>query len=809
MPAGVSAWSALGSLLHELRRRRVVQVALGYAALALVILQVGDTLVDALEWPVWVMRLLIGGLALGFPLAIGLAWFFDLTPAGITRDLGAALPDAEGPHLAAMLALQPIGDPAALRAPLRALLQAAGAQRIETDGRGLLAEFRSAREALHCALRGLAEHGSTLRAALSIGEVSHDHGHLGGAALADVQDVARHAAPGGLALSGAVREANLARLHPEIGTRLRAVQADGDDTARAWVAGAEDLATLAFDARPRAEAGTRSPAAVVALSAAVLLALGVGALVWFVGAERAPRLPAASIAVLPFTTLSDQREDAWFAEGLADEMMSALAGVEGLQVAARASAYALKGQNLDIQAIGQRLGVASVLEASVRRDGEQLRITAQLSDTRNGTTIWTATYDEKRVDLFDLQRRIAMRATKSLLGAIPNDGKALAQRLQPTLDVGAYEDYLRGQEALNQPTSEAAIDRSKSFFRSALAADAGFARAEAGICRAEIRRFISLRPTEAFNDAEAACARAEAIDPTLREVDLAMGELYQVRGLSDLATARLTRALEDPALRVDANLALARVEADRNNATLALEFFERAAALSPGNWQVYKARGVFRWKRQEYQEAISDFQTALALNPMDAILWNNLGGLHQMLGQASEAIDAYARSIAIEPNDGAYSNTGFLQFSEGHYAEAAASFNRAIELNRSDFRLWANLADALSAGGDAAGAQAPYREALRLVNGYLGVRAMDAEAVAHKGWILANLGERESAIEYAERAALLDANNGEAALFVAQTYALLGEDARAREAVQRALAVGVDPRRPSALPVLSRITSTH
>ena len=268
MATGVSAWSALGSLLHELRRRRVVQVALAYAALALVIVQVGDTLVDALEWPVWVMRLLIGGLALGFPLAIGLAWFFDLTPAGLTRDLGDAAPDTEGPHLAALLALQPVGDPAGLRAPLRRLLLAGGAQRCETDGRGLVAEFRSARDALHCALRALAEHGSELRAALSIGEVSHDHGHYAGAALAELQAVSRHAVPGGLALNGAVREANLARLHPEIGAILRAVEG-GDEAAHAWVARAEDVATLAFDAAPRAGAGVRSPAALVAIAAAV------------------------------------------------------------------------------------------------------------------------------------------------------------------------------------------------------------------------------------------------------------------------------------------------------------------------------------------------------------------------------------------------------------------------------------------------------------------------------------------------------------------------------------------------------------
>jgi len=809
MATGVSAWSTLGSLLHELRRRRVVQVALGYAALALVVVQVGDTLVDALEWPVWVMRLLIGGLALGFPLAIGLAWFFDLTPEGITRDLGEGLPDVEGPHLAAMLALQPIGDPASLRASLRRTLTLGGALRCETDGRGLVAEFRSARDALHCALRALAEHGSELRAALTIGEVSRDHGHFAGAALAEVQAVARHAVPGGLSMNGAVRETNLARLHPEIGAILRPV-AGGDGAApQAWVAQAADVATLAFDAAPRGTTGRRSPAALVALASAVLLAVGVGALIWFAGGAGAPRLPAASIAVLPFTTLSDQREDAWFAEGLADEMMGALAGVEGLQVAARASAYSLRGQSLDIQAIGERLGVASVLEATVRRDGPRLRINAQLSDTRNGTTVWTAAYDEELIDLFDLQRRIAIRATESLLGFIPNDGKPLTRRLQPTLNVGAYEDYLRGQEALNQPTTEPVIDKAKGFFRSALAADAGFARAQAGICRAEIKRFTSLRLADAFTEAEAACARAEAMDPALREVDLAMGELYQVKGEADRAIARFTRALEDPALRVDANLGLAWVESDRANAPLALTYFDRASALSPGDWRVYSQRGYFHYTRQEYELALVAYRTALTLNPLSATLWSYVGGLHQLLGQVDAAIDAYARSLAIEPNYEAYSNQGVLQFTNGRYSDAASSFRRAIEFDNSDYRLWANLGDALAADPETAAlAMEPYRESLTRIDGYLAVRTRDAEAVALKGWIVANLGEIEFARTLATQSAQLDSRHGDAAIWAAQTFALLGDDGPARESIARAREAGIDTKRLMTIPILRRLLTT-
>jgi tetratricopeptide (TPR) repeat protein len=450
--------------------------------------------------------------------------------------------------------------------------------------------------------------------------------------------------------------------------------------------------------------------------------------------------------------------------------------------------------------------VASVLEATVRRDGQRLRINARLSDTRNGTTVWTAAYDEELIDLFELQKRIALRATESLLGAIPNDGKPLTRRLQPTLSVGAYDDYLRGQEALNLPATDSAINKAKGFFRSALAADAGFARAQAGICRAEIKHFISVRLADVFTEAQAACALAEAMDPTLREVDLAMGELYQAKAEAAPAIERFTRALEDPALRVDANLGLARVEADRGEAALALEFFDRAAALSPGNWQVYSKRGYFHYQRQEHEQALAAYRTALSLNPMSASLWSSVGGLHQMLGQAPEAIDAFTRSLAIQPSHGALSNLGFAQFTTQQYAAAASSFHQALAIDNSDYRVWANLGDALAAEpSTAAQAREPYEEALQRIDGYLEVRADDAEAMALQGWLLASLGQYDAARRAIADSVARAPSHGEVAMWCAQAMALVGDVDKAQACLVVAVQSGIESRRLASVPVLRRL----
>ncbi len=595
-------------------------------------------------------------------------------------------------------------------------------------------------------------------------------------------------------------------------------RAAGAGTAEVGSAG--DPATDATVAPPTSPPPTPAPAPAPpqrarwparvgwAAGAAALLIVVLGVMAWRAQAPTA-RPGEASIAVLPFTSLSDDRDDSYFAEGLAVEMHDALAGVPGLKVAARVASDPTAEGAPDIRALGRTLGVATVLDASVRREGARVRINARLSDTASGFTLWSDSYERDAADVFAVQSEIASEVVQSLLGVLPGDRPALSARLAPTRNLDAYDAYLKGLQQLGTGGDDARLVNAVGFFNQALAADAGFARAQAGICRAEIARFEEARDTPAFERARAACARAQQMDPTLREVSLALGDLHRVRSEFAQATVHYTRALDDLSLRAAAYIGLARIQSAQGQNTRALEFFEQARRLRPGDGVIYRELGYHQYLNGDTAAAIESFRTAAALLPGDAGVWNSLGGLYLADGDTAHAADAFERSLRIEPSYGALSNFGTLRYGQGAYAEAADLFRHAAELDPDDYRIWGNIGDALSANPEtAADAQAPYRRAAQMAEAYVAINRTDAQALALLAWYRANLDEAGSARERLAQAEALATERGEVAFLGAQTLAVMGDDAGARARLLRARQAGIPPERLRASPHLQRLMGT-
>ncbi|MFP5373824.1 MAG: tetratricopeptide repeat protein [Gammaproteobacteria bacterium] len=599
----------------------------------------------------------------------------------------------------------------------------------------------------------------------------------------------------------------LAAAAPAMATR------PGSDTPAAVDAGRgrrsedrrSDERRAALDGRAASAPRTRLPDAV--WLAAVVLAAALLAL-W--AATRpdapAPRARAASIVVLPFASLSDDPQDRYFAEGLAIEMHDALAGIPGLQVAAQPAAGQDPAASRDPRELGRRFGVATVLDASVRREGRRVLVNARLVDTASGFTLWHERYDREAADVFALQGAIAAEVVAALPLSRPVDGARLAMRLAPTRSHAAYDLYLKGQALLLASAGHGRMDEAIGYFRQALATDPRFARAQAGICRAEIRRFEAARDADAFARAQAACARAAGMDPGLREVDLALGDLARVRGELDQAEARYQRALDDMSLRPSAYLGMARVQRARGQPALALDYFERARQLRPGDAVIHRELGYHHYLAGDLEAAVEAYRVASTLDPDDPGLWASLGGLRLAGGDAAGAEQAFARSLEIEPSYAALSNLGTLRYEQGRYPEAAALFRRAAALDPEDFRVLGNLGDALAAvPATAAEAADAYRRAAEMAGRYLAIGADDAEALAWLAWYRANLGEAAAARELAARAESLQPERGEVAFVVAQTLALLGDAEAARARLDRARRLDVPESRIRASPLLRRL----
>ena len=521
---------------------------------------------------------------------------------------------------------------------------------------------------------------------------------------------------------------------------------------------------------------------------ALLLA---GSWLWQQRRDATQRAAEPSIAVLPFTTLSSDREDRYFSEGLAAEMHGALASVRGLKVAAWLPPSArIAGE--DVKALGRRLGVATVLDASVRREGQRVRISARLSDTRNGFTLWSRTYDRELSDIFATQSEIAHEVAASLVGVIPDSGEGLRRRLAPTRNVAAFDAYLRGVQQLLSRGGPGGEDGALGHFRQALKLDDGFARAQAGICRVELWRFEYSRDAKAFENARLACLRAENMDAMIGEVSLALGDLYRVNGDTAKAAGYYRRIEHDPALRAKALVGLAKLEGERQRIDLALPLFREALKASPGDAAVHAQMGYQQYVAGMLADAIRSLRRATELDPGNAYNWSLYGSLLMLTGDNDAAEHAFGRSLAIEPVEAVLSNLGTLKYQKEQYTAAADLYRQAAKLNPNHFQVWGNLGDALLADpATTAQAADAYRRADSLTARAVEIRPDDAKAVAALGWFRANLGDRAAALDLAKRSAALPGEEAEVAYYNAETYALLGEREQAARSIDAARRAGI------------------
>lgn len=524
----------------------------------------------------------------------------------------------------------------------------------------------------------------------------------------------------------------------------------------------------------------------------------VALLAWTFAGRRAVAVEP-SIAVLPFATAGAGAADRYFAEGLAVEMHGALAAIPGLQVVA---VHGLEDAGRDARRIGKRLGVAHVLDARVRREGSRIRVTAWLTDTRTGVTRWSGGFDRDAASVFAVQGEVASEVVRALKGVVPRG--ALGTRLRPTADFAAYDAYLQGLQALAPGGGDARLAAAVGHFERALQRDPSFARARAGLCRAELARFEDRLDAPAFARADRACLQAAASAPELREVDLALGELYRTKGDHRRAVLHFTRALDDVSLRAAAHVGLAQASAALRRPADARRHFGEALRLQPNDASIHREHGYQRYLDGDLVGAVASYRRAADLAPGDERLWSSLGGLLLAAGDGDGAKAAFERSLAVRPNYAALSNYGSLRFEAREYAEAEDLYRRAADIDPADFRLWGNLGDAAAAQpGQAERARVAYARAARMARDYIAIRADDAQALALLAWYRASLGDAEGARAALARAEGLGTQPGEVAFLGAQVHAALGEHADARGRIDAATRHGIPTRRLAASPTLA------
>lgn len=392
-------------------------------------------------------------------------------------------------------------------------------------------------------------------------------------------------------------------------------------------------------------------------AAAAVLAVAVA--IFMVARGRASegnRADGASVAVLPFVDLSPAHDHEYFTDGMTEELINTLARVQGVQVASRTSSFSFKGQTLDVRDVGERLGVATVLDGSVRAANGTLRITARLSNARDGYQLWSRTYERKLEDVFVIQEEISRSIVETLKGTLMERADSAATARRDT-DLEAYSLYLRGRHALYMKgryswyrRTEEGLNSAATYFTQAIDKDSSYALAYAGLADANavLGFYDYLPPREAFPRAERAARRAMALDSTLVQPYATLGyvELYYNWNWSR-AEEWFTRAIEigpgySTAHQWYANFLTARARFDEAERAMG-----RAQEIDPLSLIASAAQGWVLYYAGEFERSAEQCRLTLELDPdyAVALLWR--GWSLQELGRTAEALPLLERAVAL------------------------------------------------------------------------------------------------------------------------------------------------------------------
>ncbi|UCF21016.1 MAG: protein kinase [Gemmatimonadota bacterium] len=391
-----------------------------------------------------------------------------------------------------------------------------------------------------------------------------------------------------------------------------------------------------------------------------------------------------SIAVLPFANLSTNAEDVYLSDGITEEIINTLAKIERLKIVSRTSVFALKGKDEDVRSIGERLNVTSVLEGSIRRAGNRLRITAQLVNTEDGYHLWSERFDRSIEDVFAIQDEIAENIARALEVVLSEDTKRAIAKAPPA-DIEAYEYYLRGRQFFHR-SSKKSLQFAREMFTKAIGVDPAYALAYAGVADScSLLHMLYPKVETDLERADSASRKALELDPNLPEAHAARGfALWQMKQDAEARREFETAMRLDPK-QFESRYFAARQSFAKGDLEDAARLFDAAfharedyqAAFFAA--QSHAALGNESDALTAYRRALQVVEKHLELNPDDSRAATMRAVSLCRLGQKEAGLEWAERAVAIDPDDaGVCYNVACLYALEGHSERAIDCLEDAI-----------------------------------------------------------------------------------------------------------------------------------
>lgn len=423
-------------------------------------------------------------------------------------------------------------------------------------------------------------------------------------------------------------------------------------------------------------------------------------------------LDAKRLAVMPFVNMSIDPGDAYFADGLTEELISTISNIRELTVISRTSVMKYKGGGATAGEIGQALKVGSIVEGSVRKSANRARVSAQLIDVSTDGHLWSKTYDREMDDIFAIQSEIAQQVAEALkVQLIANERKEVEKK--PTQNTGAYMLYLKGRHYWNERTKES-FDTAMNYFKRAIELDPMYALAFSGLadCYAISADWYWMNPNEAFPKAREYDRKALEIEPELAEAHASLGVIYN---------------------SYDGNWS----EAERE--------FRRAIELKPGLAYPHMWYGIFLDVMLRFDEALEQMKLALKLDPLSRLVRGNLGYIFLGMGRAKEATEQFELALKEDPNlSNNHEGLGWALYLDSKPQEAVKEIRQASTLGNNAPGMKSSLACILALAGNR-------DEALKLLQELKESATTATISKIQLAKILFALGENNEAFDYLEK----------------------------------------------------------
>jgi adenylate cyclase len=363
-----------------------------------------------------------------------------------------------------------------------------------------------------------------------------------------------------------------------------------------------------------------------------------------------------SIAVLPFNNMSGDSEQEYFSDGITEDIITDLSQISGLSVVARHTAFTYKNRPVNVQEVGRELGVAYVLEGSVRKAGGRVRVTGQLINSTNGNHVWADRFDRELTDIFAIQDEITHAIVEQLKVKLhPQERKSIAQA--PTDNIEAYTYYLKGRDFLNR-RSKRYLQLARQMFAKAVELDPMYARAYAGMADCDSYLYMTYHEKVAMEKVLATTEKALALDPNLAEAHASRGVALSAGQRYEEAKDEFEKALALNPDSYEAHYFYARSNFAQGKVDRAAALFERAAEIKPDDYQVpcllvgiYKSLGRRQDAKNAARKGVELAERELILHPEDSRPAQLGAGAWFLLGEKERAREWTARSLTIDPDD--------------------------------------------------------------------------------------------------------------------------------------------------------------